>query len=567
MFVLENEKNMLDKIVKFLFALLFLFFAVFLANTVMTSDSNSKFKKIDRNVYSINDNWICESEKNNYKVSLPHNFKNCNGKIVILRKIDKNTEDNWYIAFYFAATKIKAYLDNKPIYNEDFSKPDGFFSRYSNKKWNLIKLDKDCFGKTLKLEIFTQNTRQKDFLLREIQLGEKNSILFAYILSKTYLISISIGICITLIISALTALISKFMFVKKKSVFFLLVFVILVSLWTLADAQIIQFFITNRMLITFFQYFGLSISALSLFLYAGDIKNFHFIKVFHIIITIFLIYLIAVLSMHFFKIIVFVDIITETHLITTFTSAAVTSLILSERIIYKNKNANIPLFVLLIFTFAYLLTVLFYLIFNKIITDYIILTAVELFLIVLFSALVINSIKSVSIGLRARHFETLAKEDSLTGLNSRFSYILELDYLNSTKAVNFIYVVVIDMNCLKNINDTYGHSYGNTALKLCAAGIKNIFKKDRKYRIGGDEFVVIIDRKISEAKIEKMIARFYTVLKKLSKNIPFEISVAAGFAKFIENEDEHLRDTFNRADKDMYQRKKIIKQTANWSCF
>lgn len=556
----ENKKNLLDKIIKLLFALLFLCFALFFVNIAMSSASNSKFKKINSKIYGINDNWAYRNKKGCFKISLPHRFEDSDGKIVISRKIDIKTQKGWYIAFYFATTKVHAYIDGKMIYSEDFSFPENCFLRYYNRKWNLIELDKDCCGKTLTLEIFTQNTRKKDFIIKEIQLAEKNSILLSYILSKTYLISMSATICITLIIFVLTALISKFTLVEKRSVLFILVFMIFAALWILADAQIIQFFIANRILIMFFQYFGLSISALSVFLFAGNIKDFHFEKHFSIVIILFLLYSITVLMLQFLRLIAFIDVIFITDVIIALASILITIFILLDRIIYKNKNADVTLFIIIIFTLGYIITAMLYHIFNKVIIDYVILTMVELFLIVLFFVLIINSVKSTSIGLKAKYFETLAQEDPLTGLSKRFSYSLEVNYLDSTKTSNPVYFVVIDMNNLKNINDVYGHDSGNKALKACAFGIKTVFRRDRKYRIGGDEFVIIINRKMTDERLQKLIEKFYFILEKLSKKLPFEISTALGFACYNKNEDTRLCDTFNRADKYMYANKKKFKQ-------
>lgn len=78
------------------------------------------------------------------------------------------------------------------------------------------------------------------------------------------------------------------------------------------------------------------------------------------------------------------------------------------------------------------------------------------------------------------------KIDSLTGLLNRRSLY---EYINSRRGKEFA-VISVDLNGLKAINDSYGHSAGDEALKTLANGlVSKADKKYRAYRTGGDEFI------------------------------------------------------------------------------
>ena len=87
-----------------------------------------------------------------------------------------------------------------------------------------------------------------------------------------------------------------------------------------------------------------------------------------------------------------------------------------------------------------------------------------------------------------RQKNNLAYYDSLTGCKSRLFYdrMIELEYGSMD-----ITVIVVDVDDLKYINDTYGHNYGSEVIRSVAEKLKKIDGAYDVCRIGGDEFVVI----------------------------------------------------------------------------
>lgn len=103
-----------------------------------------------------------------------------------------------------------------------------------------------------------------------------------------------------------------------------------------------------------------------------------------------------------------------------------------------------------------------------------------------------------------KEMEKLCKYDTLTGVHNRLQYEIvkqEIDYSNS------LGIVFADLNMLKDINDNYGHSVGDIYIKDFSNILSNIFGHENCYRIGGDEFVVIIQNLLPSdfaSKINKL---------------------------------------------------------------
>ena len=97
----------------------------------------------------------------------------------------------------------------------------------------------------------------------------------------------------------------------------------------------------------------------------------------------------------------------------------------------------------------------------------------------------------------------LSKKDPLTGVLNRQAFYIDSD----TSAEDITALVSIDMNGLKQINDTQGHAAGDEALVTLAGCFRNAAdRRQALYRIGGDEFVLLC-RDTSEEETAALVAR------------------------------------------------------------
>ena len=120
-------------------------------------------------------------------------------------------------------------------------------------------------------------------------------------------------------------------------------------------------------------------------------------------------------------------------------------------------------------------------------------------------------------------------------------------------------IAVFDVNFLKRTNDTYGHEAGNELIIRAASLIEQTFAESRIYRIGGDEFVAILEGKDFDNR-ENLLKKFDEDCAKESfqKNGDIiKVSVARGIAVCQNSED--FADIFKQADAAMYAHKTALK--------
>ena len=157
----------------------------------------------------------------------------------------------------------------------------------------------------------------------------------------------------------------------------------------------------------------------------------------------------------------------------------------------------------------------------------------------------------------------LAYWDSMTGLRNTTSYkVWVTDFDKEIKKENTDFgLIVLDLNYLKETNDKYGHDVGNKLIVEAAQLIADVFKRSPVFRIGGDEFLVILQNRELEdceqlcEKFDLECAGKYIAVD--SHNIP--ISIAKGFARYNPDTDMQFVDVFNRADDEMYKQKRMMK--------
>jgi diguanylate cyclase (GGDEF)-like protein len=164
------------------------------------------------------------------------------------------------------------------------------------------------------------------------------------------------------------------------------------------------------------------------------------------------------------------------------------------------------------------------------------------------------------------YINALAFKDSLTSVMSDTSYLLEIERISKTlNKDTLLHLIVFDVNNLKMINDRYGHEFGNKLLIITSSAIATVFNYMSTYRIGGDEFVVIIENETDE-KVDNLIKAYDALVKDCYIDCPSKrhyIDVAYGHTKYDPSIDTCYEDVFNRADSIMYQMKKELKENNN----
>ncbi len=160
----------------------------------------------------------------------------------------------------------------------------------------------------------------------------------------------------------------------------------------------------------------------------------------------------------------------------------------------------------------------------------------------------------------------LAMKDALTGIRNKLAYdseVKKIEWQMSDENLKFA-IAMIDLNDLKKINTSFGHDKGNIAIKRLCYLVCHIFEHSPVFRIGEDEFVVILQNSDYDTR-EQLYSIFNSKIESLRETSdldPWEkISASIGLAVYDRTFDNSVDTVFKRADKLMNMRKKEMKAT------
>lgn len=148
----------------------------------------------------------------------------------------------------------------------------------------------------------------------------------------------------------------------------------------------------------------------------------------------------------------------------------------------------------------------------------------------------------------------------MTGLENRLSFDQLLkDIENEEAAEKDWAMLMIDLNGLKNTNDMYGHEAGDTLIVGTSKVIQQAYgEKGHCFRIGGDEFVVIIDA--TQDELEAFRNKLKDCIETYNSSASYQLSMAIGEARL--NTTEGIRKSVSdwkmQADLDMYREKDLF---------
>lgn len=160
---------------------------------------------------------------------------------------------------------------------------------------------------------------------------------------------------------------------------------------------------------------------------------------------------------------------------------------------------------------------------------------------------------------QAQRLAELSLLDELTGLNNRrgLQTVGEQALYDARRAGAPVALLFIDIDGLKQINDTFGHAAGDDALRAMADVIRSSTREsDIAARIGGDEFCVLLLDKAGEA-VQRVQERIVAGADAAGADhaLPFQLSATIGAAAIDARMPGSLPELLRQADKLMYEHK------------
>lgn len=168
------------------------------------------------------------------------------------------------------------------------------------------------------------------------------------------------------------------------------------------------------------------------------------------------------------------------------------------------------------------------------------------------------SISIYSESMRSKKYRDMAYLDKLTSIGNRRAYEFEKKKIADNEIIyDSLTVISIDVNNLKTINDTLGHSSGDSLIKSTADILNDITEGCGKaFRTGGDEFFGFCYN-ISQDEFNAKLDKAHKDIKKLNSEHDIQLSVALGYETI---EDNDIEAALESADQKMYEDKRRIKE-------
>ncbi|HPF86752.1 MAG TPA: GGDEF domain-containing protein [Candidatus Limiplasma sp.] len=161
----------------------------------------------------------------------------------------------------------------------------------------------------------------------------------------------------------------------------------------------------------------------------------------------------------------------------------------------------------------------------------------------------INAVKRKNIEVNEQ-ITNLSMHDEMTNLLNRRA--VEQVFALQESTPNYA-VIMMDVDKFKSINDQFGHDIGDSILKSIAAAIDaNIRTGDRAFRLGGDEFLILLPQ-VSQAVVAQITSRIETSVQEIQGSA-ISVSVSTGTA--FRWECSNTKELLALADQRMYQNKR-----------
>ena len=152
-----------------------------------------------------------------------------------------------------------------------------------------------------------------------------------------------------------------------------------------------------------------------------------------------------------------------------------------------------------------------------------------------------------------------ANRDALTGVRSKHAYVDAVAEINThidMGQVQPFSVVVCDVNGLKTVNDTQGHHAGDKLIQSASEILCGTFRHSPVYRVGGDEFVVIMHGH-DHARRAALMAELRA--QNRCNREDGGVVIACGMSEWRTDSDNRFEAVFDRADTAMYENKTALK--------
>lgn len=485
-------------------------------------------------------------------VKLPYEFTDYDNNTVIIKNvIPKDIGYQYGLLVYTTHQSVKVYVGYELIY--EYESADSRLSPSEGSGWHLIDLSKMYAGKTVTIE-YTSVLDKYAGEVGEIYIGDRTALI-VHIISKNLF-----AFCSCIMLFALAALfLLMWLGVGKQfnnsSILYLALCAFQVGIWSIFETDFYQLFFGNLRARSIFLYEAIMIIPYPTVAFFASLESRPVTKKAASILARMQVMIFAVSNLlHITGIVDLAYSLVATHIAFLIDSVVIVTATVVDRKKQTVKNSqNISGVGFVIFAVFLIFDLFRY--YNENASDSALFSRMGLFIFILSLGIdtLGESVRMMLLGRKAEVYEGLAYHDALTGVFSRTAYVEKLEEYKQKKTER-VQILAIDLNSLKQVNDTLGHAEGDRYIKDSAAFITEHFNDiGQCYRIGGDEFMVL-----SECETAVFMERI-KVMAEYMENAD-KVNFAYGYFEYDSRKDMSLEDAVKRADSILYECKKKMKK-------
>ena len=488
-----------------------------------------------------------------YLVNAPANVEaELDDTLVITKVLNKDDIKGNSIMFYVRQSFVNVYVGDE-LCIKDASDRNMPYYITPGSYWHCFRLPDDWEGKELRIEIKADVARYAGEV-PTIYTGNKNAFVYMALENGMY----SLVLCVPIFVFGL-ALVAFGIFSAKnklKSRMIILgMFAIATSVWNILEARITQVLFSDihmAMVVLFSCYYIIPFLAAC---YLDTYESFHKNRFIRAIMYVTGGIYILIQVLQGMSVIRYIDFVSAGHVLIAVVILGVTV----NYVIQKKKNKKVPDVVvykamMMLGFFCFVDMFRYHLSPMLKATQFSMIGFLLFFFYLGFS--VIDQMNEAVIRERENAiYKRLAFIDKMTQINNRTAFEQKIHNMRQSDIVEPTYFCLVDMNNLKKINDTYGHTAGDNAIIETARTLSKHFADAECFRIGGDEFCIIAEG-IQEKQIQKACDIVQAELNEKSRNLAYDVIIAMGYSKV---EWGNLDECYNKADALMYENKKKLK--------
>lgn len=468
--------------------------------------------------------------------------------------IPEDTEGTLCFSMKSYLQKFQIFLDGEQIYSfEDIYGVKG-------EKRHLVRLPEDAPGKMLSIKVDNGNPASGAREVNDACLGEESEVMIRLLLKNLYALVFGTvafllgGLCLT----ARSFMREKLSAEMCRGLTYLSMFILATGIWVVTDSELLLFVTGRAAVVSLISFCSFMIMPAFLLLFIIYVLGRHtsievLSRLFFAMAAVYAVnYL--VLAVPGYLILLPVHVLCACAIVFALKIGYEEVKIRKNRAAWKLLNG---FWMLSLFCGAAF--VLFYI--NPAVFPYSILycVGIALFIICLLDVAFGKLYEQVEKNASVAMYKQLAYRDVMTNMENRASF-MKAQKKNDWEAGTAC--VLMDINNLKRINDRYGHLAGDMAIIAAARCIREAFGGEGKcYRIGGDEFVVLLKQNSGE-EAAQALTELAKKIQKENEGREIPLSIAAGYAVY-EGGDDTPEQLFKRADADMYMQKQRMKAEGN----